>query len=273
VTIIAGSPMSPTAASNANQQAPAPGSAAPAAANSLNTPGGIVIPSLAPSYEWIYPNSSDGKYFTATQAQLYIGNLFIDELNSLQFTYQGNRIPMFGYCSRSADAFGTGRLLVQGQLAINFVTEGYLYTVLKEFSKINTQPVQASATGQAGAQIASLAQQSQQITNAMQGKLSPSATASYQAQLNIISQQIQSLAAQGGPDAINAAKMSATAQGDTPNAIVLDIPFDIHCELTGAGRTVERVLRHCLLISNEQVYDQSGQTLLDCYGFVARSAN
>jgi len=126
---------------------------------------------------------------------------------------------------------------------------------------------------QAGAQIASLVQQSQQITNAMQGALSPSATASYQAQLNIISQQIQSLAAQGGPDAINAAKQSATVQSDTPNAIVLNIPFDIHCELTGAGRTVERVLRHCLLISNEQVYDQSGQTLLDCYGFVARSAN
>jgi hypothetical protein len=54
---------------------------------------------------------------------------------------------------------------------------------------------------------------------------------------------------------------------------VLNIPFDIHCELTGAGRTVERILRNCLLISNEQVYDQSGQTLLDCYGFVARSAN
>ena len=95
----------------------------------------------------------------------------------------------------------------KGRLAINFVTEGYLYTVLKEFSKIYTQPVQASATGQAGAQIASLVQQSQQITNAMQGALSPSATASYQAQLNIISQQIQSLAAQGGPDAINAAKI------------------------------------------------------------------
>jgi len=126
VTIIAGSPMAPTASSNAVQQPPAPGSATPAAANAQNTPGGIVIPSLAPSYEWIYPNSTDGKYFTATQAQMYIGNLFIDELVNLQFAYQGNRIPMFGYCSRSADAFGTGRLLVQGQIAINFVTEGYL---------------------------------------------------------------------------------------------------------------------------------------------------
>jgi len=107
------------------------------------------------------------------KAQLYIGNLFIDELNSLQFTYQGNRFPMFGYCSRSADAFGTGRLLVQGQLAINFVTEGYLYTVLKEFSKINTQPVQLQQQARRRAdRISGTADQ--QITNAMQGKLSPS---------------------------------------------------------------------------------------------------
>jgi hypothetical protein len=43
--------------------------------------------------------------------------------------------------------------------------------------------------------------------------------------------------------------------------------------LTGARRTVQRVLSNCVLISNEQVYDQSGQTMLDCYGFIGRSSN
>jgi hypothetical protein len=255
------------------QQVPAPGASVPATADNAT---GLVtaIPSLAPSYEWVYPNSEDGKYFTSTQAQVYIGNLFIDELVNLQFAFQGNRIPIYGYSSEEADAFARGKCLVQGQLALNFVTEGYLYTVLNEYKNFLQQPtpVQQDRTTQAASQIASLLTQSQQITQAMQGNLSATAKSSYQAQLDLIGTQIQSLAAQGGPDAIAAAK-AATIQAPTKNAIRLKIPFDIHCTLTGGGRTVERIIHNAMLISNEQIYDQSGQTLLDCYGFVARNVN
>ncbi|MGI4814859.1 MAG: hypothetical protein ACRYGG_16215, partial [Janthinobacterium lividum] len=84
--------------------------------------------------EWIYPNNSQGKYLTGTQARIYIGNLFIDEIDTLYYAFNNNRIPVYGYSSANVDAFGQGRRLVQGQLSVNFVSEGYLFTVLSEYS-------------------------------------------------------------------------------------------------------------------------------------------
>lgn len=242
------------------QQVPAPGTSVPATTDTA-TSLATSIPGIAPSYEWIYPNTDDGKYFTATQAQIYIGNLFIDEAVNLQFAFQGNRIPIYGYSSEEADAFARGKCLVQGQLAINFVTEGYLYTALSEYANLFNQkvaPVDQNLTTQTATQIAALIQQTYKATD--------------QSQLDAINAQIQQLAAQGGPEVISAAK-SALIQPPVKNAIRLKTPFDIHCTLTGGGRTVERIIRNAMLISNEQIFDQSGQTLLDCYGFVARNVN
>src|SRR5271166_4172741 len=42
--------------------------------------------------EFIAPNTGQGTYFTMTQARMYIGTMFIDELNGLQFTLQDNKI-------------------------------------------------------------------------------------------------------------------------------------------------------------------------------------
>jgi len=102
-----------------------------------NTPGSVGGNNLSSTTtttpnnsEYIYPNTDYDKYFTITGARIYIGDLFIDELNSIQFALQDNAVPIYGYASRYYDALAQGRSLVQGQLALNFVSEGYLYTVL-----------------------------------------------------------------------------------------------------------------------------------------------
>lgn len=53
-------------------------------------------------------------------------DIFIDEFNHIQWELQANLIPKFGYCSFKFDDVAQGKSLVQGQLAINFVSPGYL---------------------------------------------------------------------------------------------------------------------------------------------------
>ena len=43
---------------------------------------------------------------------------------------QANLIPKFGYCSFKFDDVAQGKSLIQGQLAINFISPGYLIGVL-----------------------------------------------------------------------------------------------------------------------------------------------
>lgn len=236
-------------------------------------------------YEWVVPNSTYGKYFTTTQARMYIGNLFIDEFNSVQFAYQGNRIPVYGYCSEDLDALGTGKRLVQGQILINFISEGYLYTVLSEYARMIAAKTQAAtAETEAGKKIAELEYTRAALVEHSMGALASTSLPAYLSQghvgwapgpeagIEAIDAEIIRLGSLG-PGAVDEARRVMDARDrlkTTSNAIALKIPFDIVMELEGGGRTVTRKLEGCVLTSNEQIYDQSGVTLADAYGFVAR---
>lgn len=237
--------------------------------NPSTLPAVAAVPATSTSYEFVYPNSSAGKYFTTTQARMYIGNLFIDEFHDVQFALQGNRVPVYGYSSQDVDAFGKGKRLVQGQLGINFISEGYLYTVLNEYANytdISTvNPDITTMTSLLGKKKALLTQMTQtKDTTSRTGLL---------AQLNQVNAQIDTMAYKLGPTGLDSAKLavaSSALKTQNYNAVYNDVPFDLVLEMQGAGRVVTRKLTGCLLTSNEQVYDQSGDGLRDVYGFVAR---
>lgn len=221
------------------------------------------------NYSFSYPTSSDGKYFTATQALIYIGNLYIDEVVDLQFTYQGNKIPIYGYSSTNLDAFGQGKRLVQGQFSVNLVTEGYLYVVLDQYrqkmSKTSlTTTVEKNITSLSNA-IGNARSENQTV-----GSFSQQGSTNLDQQISL--NAIDQLAASLGPNGITAAKGKLNQDNSYKNAITLPVPFNIVINFTGGGRTVTRTLYDCVLISNDLQLDQSGSTLVDSYGFLAREA-
>lgn len=235
-----------------------------------------LVPDLTPEDvpEFIAPNTGQGTYFTMTQARMYIGTMFIDELSGLQFVLQDNKIPIYGYASRYYDAIAQGKSLVQGQFAINFISEGYLYTVLKEY---------ANTVDTGDSQIDKVAQQQQARLNTLVNGLQNPDPTWTPAQIANIKQEIQNLASTLGIDALIAAKAGMAGNnnvefsnalqlpgGDYPNAVYKTIPFDIVLQYTGAGRTVIRRLENVRLISNESIMDHSGTPILDSYGFIAR---
>jgi hypothetical protein len=238
--------------------------------NTTNNLGGVNTNNNG--YTFTYPSSSDGMYFTATQSLIYIVNLYIDEVVNLQYTYQANRVPIYGYSSTDVDAFGQGKGLVQGQFAINMVTEGYLYVALDQYSKkMNTQVTSAT--------VNNINRLSNAINNFSSGNTtlgSLSAPDSSQTSTNNQMKQnalnaIDQLAANLGPEGIQQAKSQLKANNAYQNAIRLRIPFNIVINFTGGGRTITKTLSECVLTSNDMVLDQSGEVVLDGYGFLARS--
>jgi len=238
----------------------------PAAVAAPTPVAGTIPPSAVPQnsddqYEYIYPNSADGTYFQAAQARMYIGNLFIDEVVTCQFQLMQNRIPIYGYRSNKFDAVGTGHSLVQGQLAINFVTEGYLYVVLKEHERLmaSAAPALSAMLPNIKTRINGLIQQYQQAyTPATQGPI-------INALMDLAAQDSTGTVSNYISDALN-----TTPTNSGVNACDLEIPFDIKVQLEAGGRTVTRTIRNCVLGANDFAYSHDGKTILDTYSFIGR---
>jgi hypothetical protein len=188
----------------------------------------------------------------------------------VQFAYQGNRIPVYGYCSEDLDAIGSGRRLVQGQILINFISEGYLYTVLREHQRLLAETTSVKSDQ---AKAAARLDQLQTHLKDLQAIPSSRINDEVQKDRDRTTQEVTSLIAMNGPGLVDDVKLAIAARDQLVsgvNAITLKMPFTIVLDLEGGGRTVTRTLEQCVLTSNEQIYDQSGTTLLDAYGFIAR---
>jgi hypothetical protein len=241
------------------------------------------------TYEWTYPSNEFGRYFTTTQARMYVGNVFMDELNTVQYALQANRVPIYGYASRDFDAVGTGKALVQGQIVINFISDGYLYTLLKEYDKFRIQKlVENDKDAADDARFNSLYQQKAALIQELTAKpgtvVNPQGAVALtgytgRTQANItadiakVDEELRQIAARRGSNLDGSTRQLTSFKQPLnafPNAVYLPIAFDIDIELEGAGRKVKRKLEECYLGANEQIMDQSGNALLDTYSFIAR---
>lgn len=80
------------------------------------------------------------EYFSGSQVACYIGDVWVDEITSLQYSVRQSKQPIFGYASTLYDAVSKGQVLVQGSFTINFKEAGYLWLVLNEFRKRGNLP-------------------------------------------------------------------------------------------------------------------------------------
>lgn len=74
-------------------------------------------------------------YYAGGQAQIYLEDIFLDEVNNLQFSTITNKTPIYGYSSMYFDTIAKGNLLVQGSFTINFVNSDYLNIIAKYIQK------------------------------------------------------------------------------------------------------------------------------------------
>lgn len=78
----------------------------------------------------------DLDYFSGSQMFLYIGDVWIDEVTSLQYVTRQEKQPIYGYASQLYDDVAAGRVIVQGSFTINYKEQGYLWAVLRRWKDI-----------------------------------------------------------------------------------------------------------------------------------------
>lgn len=93
----------------------------------------------------ITPSTSiyDLDYFSGSQMFLYIGDVWIDEITSLQYERRQNKTPIYGYASQLYDDLAAGQVIIQGQFSINYKEQGYLWAVLRRYKNISLSEAMA----------------------------------------------------------------------------------------------------------------------------------
>jgi hypothetical protein len=233
-------------------------------------------------------------YFTGSQASIWIDDIWVDEVFGISFSASQSILPIYGYASTFFDAVARGKVLVQGVFEINFVDEGYLYSVLNELSKRRANDTKTA----------------DYIADKIRtGKIDEAAIASGDRRRkpeDVIIEQIQLLATLGNgayPDGKSrrqtmsqimneiaqldtvsitriASHMPPLADGFAPkqpnkNVIYDMIPFTLkgyfgNPELGGTDQGTVKEIRDCFLIGNEMVIDASEEVVKERYSFLAR---
>lgn len=75
------------------------------------------------------------EYFSGSQASIFIGDLWVDEITDIQFSVGANSTPIYGYGDTFFSHVAQGRVIVQGSFTINFKEPNYLFAVLERYNK------------------------------------------------------------------------------------------------------------------------------------------
>ena len=92
-----------------------------------DTPVGTGQVSLGNTYEF--------DYFSGSQIGIYIGDILVDDVASIQFQVSQSKRPIYGYASQYFHTVAAGQVLVEGNFAIPFKESNYLIATLQRYSE------------------------------------------------------------------------------------------------------------------------------------------
>jgi hypothetical protein len=69
-------------------------------------------------------------YVSGGDGQLFINNILVDECYDIQYTYREMKEPVFGYRSTHFDSMISGTVHIMGMFTVNYISDGYLYTII-----------------------------------------------------------------------------------------------------------------------------------------------
>lgn len=74
------------------------------------------------------------EYFSGANVNVYFGDIWVDQLFSIEFSLQEQVAPIFGFNSYTWDRIARGSRFISGTFTINFTENGYLQTILDSIS-------------------------------------------------------------------------------------------------------------------------------------------
>ena len=71
------------------------------------------------------------RYYSSIDAEIYLGNEYVEDICDIQWEIKQNNLPIFGYNSYTADDIAIGSRIVTGVFSIRFTSPNYLFKVLE----------------------------------------------------------------------------------------------------------------------------------------------
>ena len=68
-------------------------------------------------------------YFSGTDCKIFFGDIWVDDIVTIQYSVSQNKAPIYGYASQNFDAIARGQVIVEGNLSISFKEIGYLNVI------------------------------------------------------------------------------------------------------------------------------------------------
>ena len=75
-------------------------------------------------------------FYSGSQITVWIGDIMIDDISSIQWVRTQNKRPIYGYASQQFDTVANGTVLIQGQFSVNFRQRGYLSAILEQIKRL-----------------------------------------------------------------------------------------------------------------------------------------
>lgn len=72
-------------------------------------------------------------YFAGVQCAIFIGDRWVDDVITIEYTESVSKAPLYGYSSQHFDAIAKGNIIVQGQFAIAYTGPNYLPSILERY--------------------------------------------------------------------------------------------------------------------------------------------
>ncbi len=70
------------------------------------------------------------EYFSGSQASIFIGDLWVDDISDWQYQIDCSSAPIYGYGDQFYSHVAGGKVLVQGSFVVNFREPNYLWAIL-----------------------------------------------------------------------------------------------------------------------------------------------
>jgi hypothetical protein len=75
-------------------------------------------------------------YYSGSQISIWFGDIWIDDVKSITWTYNQSKGRLFGYASQQFDSVAEGLVDIQGGFTINFRDRGYITYVLQNIKRL-----------------------------------------------------------------------------------------------------------------------------------------
>lgn len=81
-------------------------------------------------------NEAHKRYFSSIDAEIYFGDIFIDDINRIEYHVIEKVLPIYGYNSKKFDFLLYGTRHIEGEFTINFTKSGWLMDCIKGLTSI-----------------------------------------------------------------------------------------------------------------------------------------